>query len=178
MLFGNKPVKIEFIVGDITIQHVDAIVNAANSYLKHGGGVAGAIVRRGGNQIQQESDEYIRKYGYVESGEVAVTGAGNLNAKYIIHTVGPIGDKEENDEIMRKSLINVLKKADELGIKSFALPLVGTGIFGYPLERFVNIAVEVFKSYFKNYSGTLDMVIFCDISDEKIKKLEEAFKKI
>ncbi|MFN6991428.1 MAG: macro domain-containing protein [Fervidobacterium sp.] len=175
---GNKPVVLKFVAKDITIVEVDAIVNAANSYLKHGGGVAGAIVRRGGYIIQQQSDEYVSKYGPVEPGGVAVTGAGNLRMSYVIHTVGPIGDKKENDDIMRKCLNNILRKADELGIKTLAMPFIGTGIFGFPLDRFISITLEVISTYFENYFGPLELVLFCDIEEEKVRKLYSAFEKI
>jgi len=177
MIFlGNKPVEVHFIVDDITIQDVDAIINAANSYLQHGGGVAGIISRKGGPEIQKESDEYIRKFGPVKPGDVAITSAGKLSAKYIIHTVGPIGDKPENDEIMESCFINILKKSDELGLKSIALPFVGTGIFGYPLERFIKIAIKVFKDYLVDYKGSIEKIIFCDIDAQKVKRLEVEFK--
>ncbi|MGB9896075.1 MAG: macro domain-containing protein, partial [Thermoproteota archaeon] len=81
--------SIRFVKGDITKLKVDAIVNAANSYLKHGGGVAGAIVRAGGSIIQKESDDIVMKRGPIKVGEAVFTSAGELNAKYVIHTVGP-----------------------------------------------------------------------------------------
>lgn len=178
VLLGNKPVEVDFIVSDITILQVDAIVNAANSYLQHGGGVAGVIARKGGPEIQKESDEYVRKFGPVKPGEVAVTSAGRLPARYIIHTVGPIGDKPENDEIMESCFKNILKKSDELKLRSLALPFVGTGIFGYPLERFVVVAIKSLNDYFCNYSGTIEKVIFCDIDAQKVKYFESRFSKI
>ncbi|WP_448378452.1 macro domain-containing protein [Fervidobacterium sp.] len=171
---GN--VEIRFIVGDITKLEVDAIVNAANSYLQHGGGVAGAISRTGGPEIQKESDEYVRKNGPVPPGSVAVTGAGNLKAKYIIHTVGPIGDKKGNDEIMKKAFENVFSKADELAINSIAIPFVGTGIFGYPLENFIKVCVDETLKFFSNYKGRIKLVVFCDIDSSKVRKLVDSFE--
>ncbi|AMW33663.2 O-acetyl-ADP-ribose deacetylase (regulator of RNase III), contains Macro domain [Fervidobacterium changbaicum] len=172
---GN--VEIQFVVGDITKLDVDAIVNAANSYLQHGGGVAGAISRAGGPAIQEESDEFVRKNGPVPPGGVAVTGAGNLKAKYVIHTVGPIGNKEGNDEIMKKAFENVFSKADELNITSLAIPFVGTGIFGYPFENFIKICVDKTLNFFSNYSGPIKLVTFCDIDSSKVQKLMETFLK-
>jgi len=169
-------VEIRFIVGDITKLNVDAIVNAANSYLQHGGGVAGAISRAGGPEIQKESDEYVRKNGPVPPGGVAVTGAGNLKAKYIIHTVGPIGDKEGNDEIMKKAFENIFSKADELAINSVAIPFVGTGIFGYPLENFIKVCVDETLKFFSNYKGPIKLVVFCDIDSSKVRKLLHSFE--
>ncbi|MCX7653179.1 MAG: macro domain-containing protein [Fervidobacterium sp.] len=176
ILIGSKPVEVHFVVGDITIQKVDAIVNAANPYLKHGGGVAGIIVRKGGSQIQKESDEYVKKYGPVKPGNVAVTTAGLLDTKYIIHAVGPTGDLPENDQIMESCFENILKKSDELGLKSIAIPFVGTGIFEYPLERFVQVAKKFINKYFHEYSGSVEKVIFCDIDSRKIQTLEKQFQ--
>jgi O-acetyl-ADP-ribose deacetylase (regulator of RNase III) len=173
--FGKKPVEIHFIVDDITMQNVDAIVNAANSHLSHGGGVAGVISRRGGPEIQKESDEYVKKHGPVPPGGVAVTSAGSLPAKYIIHAVGPIGDKLENDEIMKKCITNIIEKADELGVKNIALPFVGTGIFGYPFERFAHVVIETLIDYLKDYNGPIEKIIFCDVDAGKVKKFEEYF---
>ncbi len=172
---GKKSVEIEFVVGDITIQNVDAIVNAANSYLSHGGGVAGVISRKGGPTIQKESDEYVKNHGPVEPGGVAITSAGNLPAKYVLHTVGPIGDKPESDDIIVKCFINIVKKSDELGVKTIAIPFVGTGIFGYPLERFIKNVTKVLIDYLESYEGTLQKIIFCDIDGYKVKKFEEYF---
>ncbi|ODN30235.1 macro domain-containing protein [Fervidobacterium thailandense] len=176
IVFGR--VRFVFRSSDITRENVDAIVNAANSHLKHGGGVAGAIVRAGGYEIQAESDEYVAKHGPVPPGGVAVTGAGKLPAKFVIHTVGPIGDSPSSDEVLRNCLLNIFETAKQLSIKSIALPLVGTGIFGYPLERFVNVVKEFIKEYFTNYVGPLETVIFCDIDPSKIKKLREALEQI
>jgi len=94
--------------GDITEERVDAIVNAANSHLKHGGGVAGAIVRKGGESIQRESDEWVRQHGPVPTGQVAVTGAGNLPAKAVIHAVGPVWGEhpqKEADKLLKGAVL-------------------------------------------------------------------------
>jgi len=109
---------IRIVRGDITAEQVDAIVNAANSYLKHGGGVAAAIVRKGGESIQRESDEWVKQYGPVPTGKVAVTGAGNLPAKVVIHSVGPVWSEhkpEEADELLKSAVWNSLKAAHDRG---------------------------------------------------------------
>lgn len=138
--------SVELIQGDITEIEADAIVNAANSYLKHGGGVAYAIVKKGGYIIQKESDEYVNKYGPVPVGEVAVTSAGKLKAKYIIHAVGPRYGIEGDDKL-ESAIRKALEKADELNLSSIALPAISTGIFGYPYETCASIMVNVIKSY-------------------------------
>ena len=172
----DRELVLQFICEDITELEVDAIVNAANSYLKHGGGVAGAIVRKGGMIIQKESDQYVQKYGPVTPGNVAVTGPGNLNARYIIHAVGPIGNKAGNDEILSKCLINTFNKASELNLNSIALPFIGTGIFGYPLELFIQTTYKTVINYFSDYEGSLEKVVFCDIDRQKIEKLWQKFQ--
>lgn len=138
--------SVELIQGDITEIEADAIVNAANSYLKHGGGVAYAIVKKGGYIIQKESDEYVNKYGPVPVGEVAVTSAGKLKAKYIIHAVGPRYGIEGDDKL-ESAIRRSLEKADELNLSSIALPAISTGTFGYPYEICASIMVNVIKSY-------------------------------
>lgn len=173
MIVGSKPVIVEFIHGDITKLNVDAVVNAANSYLKHGGGVAGAIVRAGGPAIQRESDDYVAKNGPVPPGGVAVTGAGNLPAKFVLHTVGPVGDQPGNDSILLSCLKTVVETASKLQLRSVAIPFIGTGIFGYPLESFVKVTANFIRDYLKAYSGSLERIIFCDIDGSKVEKLRE-----
>jgi len=137
---GN--VVVWLIQGDITEQEVDVIVNAANSYLKHGGGVALAIVRKGGEVIQRESDEWVRRYGPVEEGEVAVTSAGKLKARYVVHAVGPRYGDPEGDMKLRNAVRNSVLKAEELGQRTIALPAISTGAFGYPYERCAQIMAK------------------------------------
>uniref|UniRef100_A0A7C1GPI3 ADP-ribose-binding protein n=1 Tax=Thermofilum adornatum TaxID=1365176 RepID=A0A7C1GPI3_9CREN len=140
---GNVTVRL--IQGDITEQDVDVIVNAANSYLKHGGGVALAIVRKGGEIIQKESDEWVKRNGPVPEGEVAVTTAGKLKAKYVVHAVGPKFGDPEGDGKLRNAIRNSILKAEELGQSSIALPAISTGIYGYPYERCAQIMADVVK---------------------------------
>lgn len=132
-------VEIKLVSGDITTEETDAIVNAANSHLQHGGGVAGAISRKGGPGIQKESNEYIQKYGKVETGNVAVTSGGKLKCKYIIHAVGPIWRRgsQQEEKLLYDAVFNALKKAEELKLNSIALPAISAGIYGYPIEKTV-----------------------------------------
>ena len=159
-------IKVEIVQDDITRENVDAIVNAANSHLKHGGGVAGAIVRRGGREIQMESDEYVRKNGPVKTGEVAVTSAGKLNAKWIIHAVGPIWGEGNEDEKLRNAVYNSLKKADELGAESISLPAISSGIFGFPKERCAEIFFKTIKEFASSNPKKLKLVRLCNIDSE------------
>ena len=120
--------------GDITEERVDAIVNAANSRLVHGGGVAGAIVRKGGQVIQEESD----RVGKVAVGGAAATGAGALPAKYVLHAVGPVWrgqGEEESDRLLASAATHALEIARRNGCESVAFPAVSSGIFGFPKDR-------------------------------------------
>lgn len=139
--------------GDLTQEDVDVIVNAANSHLQHGGGVAAAIVRRGGSVIQEESDRWVEEHGSVPTGEVAVTGAGELACRYVIHAVGPMwhGGGQGEDELLRKAAWNSLLKADELKLRSIALPAISSGIFGFPKEECARILVDTALAFCSQY---------------------------
>lgn len=147
---------IELLEGDITTLSVDAIVNAANSHLQHGGGVAGAIVRRGGAEIQRESN----RIGFVPVGDAAVTGAGCLPAKYVIHAVGPrMGEGDENRKL-ENATRSALQRAEELKLKMIALPAISSGIFGFPIERCARIMLRT-AAEFMQHASALQHVIFC-----------------
>lgn len=138
--------------GDLTLEKVDAIVNAANSHLSHGGGVAGAIVARGGIEIQRESDQWIKKHGLVATGEVAVTNAGSLPCRFIIHAVGPVwhGGSQGEDELLYAAITHSLEKAQHLGLKSIAIPAISSGIFGFPKERNAQIIIRAVLDFCRN----------------------------
>jgi O-acetyl-ADP-ribose deacetylase (regulator of RNase III) len=139
------PGTLEAIRGDITKFEVDAIVNAANEALQHGGGVAAAISRAGGPSIQEESN----RIGHCETGRAVVTGAGLLPARWVIHAVGPIwrGGGEDEDALLESAVAAALAKAEELGAESVALPAISTGIYGFPLERAAGISVAAVKRF-------------------------------
>lgn len=140
-------------LGDLTQEAVDAIVNAANTHLAHGGGVAGAIVRAGGDVIQEESSRWVRQHGPVPTGQVAVTGAGSLPCKYVIHAVGPIwqGGGQNEDELLRQAVWHSLLKAHELSLVSIAIPAISSGIFGFPKERCAAILVKAALDFCARY---------------------------
>ena len=124
---------IEVVVGDLTSQPVDAIVNAANEYLAHGGGVAAAIVRAGGQVIQDESDLWVREHGPLGPGQAAVTTGGSLPARHVIHVVGPrYRDGQDNAGLLGEAVEAALAAAADLGIGSIAFPAISAGTFGYP----------------------------------------------
>ena len=147
---------LELVVGDITDLEVEAIVNAANTGLKLGGGVAGAIRERGGKVIQDECD----RIGYCPVGEARITSGGDLKAKYVIHAVGPVYGEGEEDKKLRNATINSLKLAEQYRISTLAFPAISTGIFGFPKDRCADIMLSVTISYLNGDTG-LKSVIFC-----------------
>jgi O-acetyl-ADP-ribose deacetylase (regulator of RNase III) len=122
---------IEAVRGDITEEEVDAVVNAANSHLAHGGGLAGAIVRRGGSIIQEESD----RLAPVAVGSAVVTTAGDLPSRWVIHAVGPRWGEGDEERKLRSAVRSSLDRALEQGATSLSIPAISTGIFGYPKEK-------------------------------------------
>jgi len=142
--------EFQIVQGDITQEQVDAIVNAANSQLQHGGGVAGVIVSRGGQKIQQESNAWVREHGPVSHEQPAYTTAGRLPCKYVIHAVGPIWGEGAEDSKLAAAVKGSLKLADELNLKSISLPAISTGIFGFPKDRAAKIIFEAVDQYIKS----------------------------
>lgn len=138
MNFTLKSTMIELRQGDITEFEADALVNAANNHLWMGGGVAGAIKRKGGQIIEDEAV----KLAPIPIGEAVVTTAGILKAKHVIHAAGMGLDLRTDEVKIRNAMINSLKRAEELGIKSIAFPSIGTGVGGFPLEGAADIMIK------------------------------------
>src|SRR5215217_5692020 len=157
---------IRLIKGDITDQNVDVIVNPANSYLKHGGGVAGAIVRKGGKIIQTESD----RIGFVSVGSSVITTSGELPCQAIIHTVGPKMGEGNEDFKLSKSIHSSLSLASRKGYTSISIPAISSGIFGFPKDRCADILLEESINFLTNKKNntTLQRVEFCIIDDETL----------
>ncbi len=143
--------RITIVIGDLCDQSVDAIVNAANSRLAHGGGVAAAIVRRGGEEIQRESDRWLRQHGLATHDRPALTGAGRLPCRAVIHAVGPVwrGGEAGEDEALATAYRASLRLAKEQGFESLAMPSISTGIFGFPLPRAARIAVAAVADFLR-----------------------------
>jgi len=139
---------LQLVHGDLTEEHVDAIVNAANARLQHGGGVAGAIVRRGGALIQQESDAWVRAHGPVTQDSPALTGAGRLPCRHIIHAVGPVWGEGSEDAKLHAAITGALRLADQQAFSSLALPAISTGIFGFPKDRGARILIDAIVDLF------------------------------
>ncbi len=151
--------RIQIVQGDITIEEVDAIVNAANEYLQHGGGVARTILKQGGPAIQKESDAWVREHGRVSHAKPAWTSGGRLPAKYVIHAVGPVWGDGDEDKKLEAAVAGSLRVADELKCSSIAMPAISTGIFGFPKDRAAGIVFSTTENYFaENPSSQLKTV--------------------
>jgi len=171
----NEKINIILKRGDITDQRTDAIVNAANSHLQHGGGVAGAIVRKGGYSIQEESN----RIGYVKVGHSVLTGAGTLPAKKVIHTVGPRWGEGDEINKLSSAVYNSLKLADENNLYTISFPAVSSGIFGFPKNKCAEVMLTSVKKYLKENPDTkLKDIIFCIIDDLTIKIFKDIFSNI
>jgi O-acetyl-ADP-ribose deacetylase (regulator of RNase III) len=167
--------KLRLVQGDITERDVDAIVNAANSYLQHGGGVAGAIVRKGGQIIQEESD----RIGFVHVGNAAVTVGGKLPAKFVIHAVGPrMGEGDEDNKLVSAVRSSLLLAAQK-GLKSISIPAISSGIFGFPKDRCAMILIREAVHYIEgNQGSSLELIEFCIHDDMTLGYFKKEFDKI
>ena len=163
---------IEVVTADITKIKVCAVVNAANSSLMGGGGVDGAIHRAGGKAILEECKK-IREQRYIDglpTGEAVATTAGELPAKYVIHTVGPIWGICGNDcdRLLKSAYINSLRVAIELGCDSIAFPAISTGIYGFPKDRAAKISYSVAKEFIKTHPDMKIVFVFHSDRDREI----------
>lgn len=167
-----KP-TIELITGDITKIKSDAIVNAANSSLLGGGGVDGAIHRVGGLQILEECKEIRNRQGKCKTGEAVVTTAGNLPSKYVIHTVGPIwnNDEEKCSKLLANCYKNSLKLAESLDVKTISFPNISTGVYRFPKDLAAKIAIQEVKNFESDVVEKVIFVCFDDVNEEIYKKL-------
>ena len=173
MKFRINNAVIALIQGDITDQTTDAIVNAANASLQLGGGVAGAIRRRGGPKIQEECN----KIGGTRVGGAVITTGGNLAAKYVIHAVGPIFGDNHEDEKLKDATLNSLMLADKNNLKSITFPAISTGIFGFPKDRCATIMLSITIAYMEGPTG-LEKVFFCLYDKEALEIFENALQSL
>jgi len=141
--------RITVLQGDITKMEVDAVVNAANSSLMGGGGVDGAIHRAGGPVILKECREIVARQGRCERGKAVITSGGNLPAKYVIHTVGPVwtGGNSNEANLLQNAYLNSLKLAIENGVETIAFPNISTGVYGFPNGKAAKIAIETVTQF-------------------------------
>jgi O-acetyl-ADP-ribose deacetylase (regulator of RNase III) len=158
---------IRIVKGDLTVEPVDAIVNAANERLAHGGGLAGAIVRQGGQVIQAESDEWVRAHGPVRTGTAAITGAGTLPSRYVIHAVGPVWGSGDEEKKLASAVRSALALAAERDIQSISLPAISSGIFGFPKELCAQVMIGTVTDYLAgNAAGAVREVNLCNIDEQ------------
>jgi O-acetyl-ADP-ribose deacetylase (regulator of RNase III) len=163
---------LELVRGDITEMETDAIVNAANVQLVMGGGVAGAIRKKGGPAIQEECD----RIGGTHVGGAVLTTGGNLKAKHVIHAVGPRMGEGDEDRKLNDATLNSLKIADQHNLESVSFPAISTGIFGYPLDRCARIMLSTVIDYLKGETG-LRRVVFCLYGEESFSAFAEELRK-
>ena len=154
--------SLSLIQGDITRQETDAIVNAANSGLMGGGGVDGAIHRAGGPDILDECRQIIAKIGRLATGKAVVTTGGNLSARYVIHTVGPVwhGGNRDEAELLASAYRESLKLACDRKLKSVSFPSISTGAYGYPVAEAAKIALDTVINFLRSESTSLQQVNF------------------
>lgn len=151
--------QIIVVAGDLTAQPVDAIVNAANNRLQHGGGVAGAIVRAGGRVIQDESNEWVREHGALSPDAAAVTTAGTMPAEHVVHVAGPIyREGQDNEGLLRSAVAAALDAAVDIGAKSIAFPAISAGIYGYPMSEATAVLADEIVRWTTKLPGTLQEV--------------------
>ncbi len=165
--------SLDLVQGDITEMDTDAIVNAANAQLILGAGVAGAIRSKGGPSIQEECN----RIGPIQVGQAAITGAGQLKARYVIHAVGPRMGEGDEDQKLLSATLSSLRLADSHGLKSIAFPAISTGIFGFPVDRCAEIMLGAVMDYLKGATG-LDRVVFCLFGQESYNAFQAALKKL
>ncbi len=168
---------IELVNEDITKLQVDAIVNAANNQLVHGGGVAGVISRNGGPVIQEESNLWIKTRGAVETGQVAITSAGDLPARYVIHAVGPRQGEGKEKKKLQSATLNSLKMAESRFFKSIAFPAISTGIFGYPMDKCAKVMLSSVKQYIEGETG-LERIVFALFGEDALSIFQKTFFKL
>jgi O-acetyl-ADP-ribose deacetylase (regulator of RNase III) len=164
--------RLQVVRGDLTAETVDAIVNAANERLAHGGGVAGAIVRAGGGTIQDESD----RVAPVPTGSAAVTGAGRLACRHVIHAVGPVWGRSDAPELLASAARAALEKADGLALASVSMPGISSGIFGCPKDVCAETLLrEALAFLTRDPAPSVRLLRMCNIDAATTEAFAEAF---
>jgi O-acetyl-ADP-ribose deacetylase len=168
---GDRTIRL--VQADITERDTDAIVNAANSHLRHGGGVAGAIVRKGGQVIQDESDAI----GFTPVGHAVLTSAGRLHARFVIHAVGPRMGEGDEDNKLKHAVQNSLLLASQRDLQSISIPAISSGIFGFPKDRCAKILVGVALAFLKKQiDSSLQLIEFCIYDDLTLGYFKKEFE--
>jgi len=172
--------SLSLLQGDITRQNTDAIVNAANSSLMGGGGVDGAIHRAGGPEILEECKKIVARQGRLPTGKAVITTGGNLPAKYVIHTVGPVwqGGKKAEAELLGSAYRESLRLAEEKKLKSISFPSISTGAYGYPVDEAAGVALQTIMKFLREEAVTLKEVIFVLFDKGTYTAYQEALQKL
>ncbi len=172
--------KLVLVKGDITAEAVDAIVNSANPELTPGGGVSGAIHRRGGPRVTAEAARIRRERGRLKTGEAVITTGGDLPAKWVIHTVGPVwhGGARGEPELLARAYRSCLELARDRGLRTIAFPSISTGVYGYPVERAAEVALRTVKAFLEGEPGSVEEVRFVLFSDADFAAYREAWDRI
>jgi O-acetyl-ADP-ribose deacetylase (regulator of RNase III) len=180
MIVKVNKTAISLVKGDITGQKTDAIVNAANSSLMGGGGVDGAIHRAGGSAILEECKKIVAEQGSLPAGKAVITGGGNLAAKYVIHTVGPVwhGGNSNEAEILSSAYWECLRLAEKRKLVSISFPSISTGAYGYPLEAAAGIAVAAVVKFAEGEALSVKEIVFVLFSEAAYEEYTRALKKI
>ena len=171
--------KISLKKGDITKQTTDAIVNAANSSLMGGGGVDGAIHHAGGPDILDQCKRIIEKIGRLPTGQAAITSGGDMQTKYVIHTVGPIWDGGKNNEprLLASAYRESLKGALEINVKTVSFPSISTGIYGYPVKQAAVVALKTVSDFVKT-NESLEEIVFVLFDNPTYDAYAQALKSL
>lgn len=159
--------RLQIVQGDITKEVVEAIVNAANAHLKHGGGVAAAIASRGGPEVQAESDSWVLQHGPIKPESPAYTSGGNLSCRYVIHTVGPVWGEGDEDNKLNAAISGALKLGEQLAVSSISFPAVSTGIFGFPKAHAAEIILSAIQEYFRECPKSKMEVVRLTLFDQE-----------
>jgi putative ATPase len=155
----SNETEIVAVTGDLTAQPVDAVVNAANNRLQHGGGVAAAIVRAGGRIIQDESNQWVRTHGSLPADGAAVTTAGAMPAEHVIHVAGPIyREGQDNEGLLRAAVAAALEAAADVGATSIAFPAISAGIYGYPIAEATAVLADEIVRWTQRHPEALRQV--------------------
>ncbi len=175
-LIGSR--ELLLVQGDITQQQADAIVNAANSGLMGGGGVDGAIHRAGGPRILEECKAIVAQQGRLPAGQAVITGGGNLPAKYVIHTVGPVwhGGSRGEELTLASAYRESLLLAEKHALTSLAFPSISTGAYGYPVNSAARTALETVAGFFKTEAQSLKTVAFVLFDSGTLKAYEKVLE--
>lgn len=170
---------LEICIGDITRIKCDAIVNAANEHLAHGGGVAAAIVRRGGQIIQLESRDWVAVHGPISHEKPAFTSGGDLPCEFIIHAVGPRWGEGNEDIKLAKTIHSSLQLANKLKAKSISFPAISTGIFGFPVERAAMVILEEITAFsFQDPEFSINKIILVLFDEKTLNTFVKSFDAI